>query len=83
VSDDALIVDLNDGRTISVPLGWYPRLMHSSPEERRGWRLIGGGQGVHWDGLDEDVSVENLLTGRRSGESQDSYRRWLASRERS
>jgi hypothetical protein len=80
ITEDTLSVDLSDGRTISVPIGWYPRLLHAAPEELINWRLIGGGQGIHWDALDEDISVENLLTGRSSGESQESYKRWLASR---
>ena len=81
VTDDALVVELSDGRTVSVPLAWYPRLLHGTAGERRGWRLIGGGEGVHWPDLDEDISVEGLLAGRPSGESQRSLKRWLASRE--
>lgn len=80
VSEDALTVELVDARSISVPLAWYPRLLHGRPEERRKWRLIGGGEGIHWDELDEDVSVEGLLAGRRSGESQLSLKRWLEAR---
>lgn len=80
VSGDTLTVDLSDGRTISAPLAWYPRLLHGSPSERRDWRLIGRGQGIHWEGLDEDISVEGLLAGRASGESQASLKRWLESR---
>lgn len=80
VSKDKLTVDLSDGRTISAPLAWYPRLLHGSPSERRDWRLIGRGQGIHWNGLDEDISVEGLLAGRASGESQASLKRWLESR---
>lgn len=80
ISDDAITVELNDARILSVPLAWYPRLLHGSPEERRNWRLIGNGEGIHWDDLDEDVSVENLLAGRRSGESQESLKKWLSSR---
>jgi hypothetical protein len=80
VTDDTLCVDLSDGRSISVPLAWYPRLQHASPAERRRWRLIGKGVGLHWDDLDEDVSVEGLLAGRSSGESQLSFKRWLAAR---
>jgi hypothetical protein len=76
-----LTVDLEDGRTLTVPVGWYPRLAHGTPVERRRWRLIEGGTGIHWPGLDEDVSVEGLLAGRPSGESQSSFRRWLAERE--
>jgi hypothetical protein len=80
VSDDTLTVDLSDGRTISAPIAWYPRLAQGTLAERRNWRLIGGGEGIHWPDLDEDVSVDGLLTGRRSGESQTSLQRWLASR---
>ncbi len=80
VSEEALSVDLSDGRTLSVPLVWYPRLMHATPEERNHWRLIGGGHGIHWEALDEDISVENLLAGKPSGESQRSLKRWLAGR---
>jgi len=78
VADDTLTIELSDGRTISVPLAWYPRLLHGSPEERAQWRLIGQGAGIHWPDLDEDVSVEGLLAGRPSGESQASFKRWLA-----
>ena len=77
VTDDTLTVELSDGRTISVPLGWYPRLVHATPEERGNWALIGGGQEIHWSDLDEDISVGNLLVGRKSGESERSFRQWL------
>ncbi|MBZ5618287.1 MAG: DUF2442 domain-containing protein [Acidobacteriia bacterium] len=80
-SDEALAVDLADGRTITVPLAWFPRLSHGSPTERANWRLIGGGVGIHWPDLDEDISVESLLAGRRSGETQESLRRWLQARK--
>ena len=80
-SDDALIVDLADGRTITVPLAWFPRLAHGTPAERTNWRLIGRGVGIHWPDLDEDISVESLLAGRRSGETQASLRRWLGARK--
>lgn len=80
VTDDALIVDLNDGRAISAPLAWFPRLLHASSKERGRWRLIGRGQGIHWDDLDEDISVEGLLAGRVSGESQASFKRWMDGR---
>lgn len=80
ISDDSLSVELGDGRTIAVPLAWFPRLAHGSKEERADWRLIGKGLGIHWDALDEDISVENLITGRPSGESQSSFERWLAKR---
>ncbi|MEW6349456.1 MAG: DUF2442 domain-containing protein [Thermodesulfobacteriota bacterium] len=80
VTEDALKVDLDDGRTISVPLAWYPRLLHGCQEERDNWRLIGKGTGIHWPDLDEDISVENILAGRPSGESQSSLKRWLDQR---
>ncbi len=79
-SDDALVVDLADGRTITVPLAWFPRLAHGTPTERANWRLIGKGEGIHWPDLDEDISVESLLAGRRSGETQESLGRWLQGR---
>jgi len=81
VSDDALVVDLADGRTITAPLAWFPRLAHGTAGERANWRLIAGGEGIHWPELDEDISVESLLAGRRSGETQESLRRWLERRE--
>ena len=70
LTDDTLGVDLSDGRTISVPLAWYPRLLHATTEERSNWRPIGNGQGIHWGDIDEDISVEGLLAGRASGASQ-------------
>ncbi|MFZ1729998.1 MAG: DUF2442 domain-containing protein [Bacteroidota bacterium] len=81
ITDDTLSVDLSDGRTISVPLGWYPRLSHGSREERNIWRLIGRGKGIHWEELDEDLSVEQLLAGVPSGESQSSLSHWLSKRD--
>lgn len=81
VTDDALIVDLVDGRTISVPLSWYPRLAHGSVAERSHWRFIGEGEGIHWPALDEDISIDGLLAGRRSAESQRSLRTWLENRK--
>ncbi|MBI3738712.1 MAG: DUF2442 domain-containing protein [Chloroflexi bacterium] len=80
VTDDALIVDLSDGRTVSVPLAWFPRLLHGSSAERNKWRLIGDGEGIHWPDLDEDISVENLISGKPSGESQKSFKKWLEAR---
>jgi hypothetical protein len=79
-TDDALSVDLTDGRTITVPLAWYPRLAHATPAERSHWRLIGDGEGVHWPDLDEDVRIMNLVLGEPSGESQTSLDRWLRQR---
>jgi hypothetical protein len=80
VTADTLAVDLSDGRTISVPLAWYPRLLHGTQTERNNCRFIGDGVGIHWPDLDEDISVENLLAGRPSGESQSSFKRWLEKR---
>ena len=80
VTEDTLTVDLSDGRTVSVPLAWFPRLQHASPEERKNWRFIGRGQGIHWADIDEDLSVEGLLAGKPSGESQTSFKKWLAAR---
>lgn len=81
VTEDTLVVDLVDGRTVSVPLLWYPRLAYGTPTERANWRLIGRGEGIHWPDLDEDISVAGLLAGRPSGETQTSLRRWLESRQ--
>jgi hypothetical protein len=80
VTDDSLIVDLIDGRTVSAPLAWYPRLLHGQPEERANWRLVGQGEGIHWPDLDEDISAENILFGQPSGESQRSLSSWLQAR---
>ena len=66
VTEDTLSVDLLDGRTIAVPLAWYPRLSHGTTKERKHWRLIGQGEGINWPDLDEDVSVASLLAGRPS-----------------
>src|SRR5258708_24542747 len=82
VTDDTVAVDLADGRTIAVPLAWYPRLANSTQKERDSWRLIAGGLGIHWPEIDEDISVGNLLAGQRSGESQNSLSKWLATRTR-
>ena len=80
LTEDALVVDLADGRTVSVPLAWYPRLLQGSQGERANHRLIGEGEGIHWPDLDEDVSVENILAGRVSGEGSQSFARWLEAR---
>jgi hypothetical protein len=79
-SDEALSVDLTDGRTITIPLLWFPRLSHGTPPERDNWRLIGGGEGIQWPDLDEDISIASLLSGRRSGETPDSFLRYLNTR---
>jgi hypothetical protein len=81
VTEDTLSVDLSDRRTISVPLEWFPRLVQATAEERNNWRLIGRGHGIHWEDLDEDISVEGLLAGKPSGESQASFKKWLNQRQ--
>jgi hypothetical protein len=78
LTDDTLSVDLSDGRSISVPIAWFIRLLHSTEQEGNNWRLIGKGQGIHWEDIDEDISIEGLLAGRPSGESQKSFKKWLA-----
>jgi len=80
VTEDTLTVELSDGRSLSVPLAWFPRLVHATPAERKNWRLIGRGYGIHWNKLDEDISVEGLLAGKSSGENQASFGKWLAKR---
>ena len=83
LSDDTLTIDLEDGRTVSIPIGWYPRLQHGTMDERNNWRFIGKGEGIHWPDLDEDISVEDLIAGIPSGESQRSLQKWLDSRTNS
>ena len=80
IRDEKLIVDLADGRTLVVPLEWYPRLVHALPKERLNWNLLGNGYAIEWPDLDEHIGVEGLLAGRQSGESRKSFERWLANR---
>jgi hypothetical protein len=80
VTLDTLAIELSDGLTISVPLGWFPRLEHGRPDERSNWRLIGKGHGIYWPDLDEDISFDGLLAGKPSGESQASFKKWLQKR---
>lgn len=80
ITDDSLTVDLDDGRTIAVPIGWYPRLAYGTSTERENVQIAGGGYGLHWPDLDEDIGVEGLLLGKRSTESPASFARWLAQR---
>ena len=80
ITETDLVIALTDGRTLSVPLYWYPRLTHATVEERRHWQLLGDGYAIEWPDLDEHIGVEGLLAGRRSGESERSFQRWLESR---
>lgn len=80
VTADTVRVELADGRSISVPLAWFPRLLHGTPEERSHFRFTGGGEGIHWPDLGEDISIEGFVVGRPSGESQRSLQRWLEAR---
>jgi hypothetical protein len=81
ITENNLTVSLADGRTITVPLEWFPRLVHATGAERKNWRLIGKGEGLHWPELDEDISIQDLLLGRRSAESRTSFERWLQKRK--
>ena len=77
---DRFTLRFSDGRTLTVPLDWYPRLLHASARERSQWRLVGDGAGLHWPGIEEDISLQSLLAGRRSMESEKSFAKWLAAR---
>ena len=80
MTTETFIVDLADGRSIAVPLSWYPRLHYGTSQERQNWQLLGDGYAVEWPDLDEHIGIEGLLAGRRSGESPKSLERWLAAR---
>jgi hypothetical protein len=80
-SEDSLTVRLDDGRSLSVPLAWYPRLLDGTVAERENYELIGEGEGIHWPELDEDISVQGLLAGRRSAESAASLAKWRQRRQ--
>ncbi|RQW79685.1 MAG: DUF2442 domain-containing protein [Geobacter sp.] len=81
VADDDLVLDLADGRSIHVPLSWYPRLFYASASERRKFHFLGDSYAIEWSDLDEHIGIEGLLAGRHSGESQKSLKRWLVSRQ--
>ena len=80
VTDENLIVGLVDGRSLTVPLSWYPRLLKASQKERQNWQLLGDGYAIEWIDLDEHIGIEGLLAGRKSGESHSSFERWLSIR---
>ena len=81
VTGDTLAVDLTDGRRVSAPLAWYPRLLHATSEERGNWRLVAWGEGIYWPDVDEDISVASIMAGRPSAESAASLQRWLTARK--
>ena len=76
ITDEILTISLEDGRVVNVPISWYPRLSNALPEHRVVWEFIGGGHGIHWPELDEDISVENVLLGQPSGEGARSFAKW-------
>jgi len=78
--DENMVVELADGRSLRIPLEWYPRLFHGAPKERQNWQLLGDGDAIEWPDLDEHIGVEGLLAGRRSVESQKSIQKWLSLR---
>jgi hypothetical protein len=81
-TDDKLVVNLADDRTLVVLLSWYPRLFHASSQKRRNWQLLGEGYAIEWPELDEHIGIEGLLAGRHSAESEQSLQRWLSARAR-
>lgn len=82
VTDKKLLVELEDGRSIAIPLEWYPRLLHGTAAERQNYQLLGDGYAIEWPELDEHIGLEGLLAGRRSSEGQRSLERWLVGRRR-
>ena len=81
IQDVEFVVECSDGTAVHVPFDWFPRLFHATPEERKDWMLMDDGRGIHWESIDEDISIPGLVAGRRSGESEKSLARWLANRE--
>jgi hypothetical protein len=81
INEDSMFVELADGRALIVPLAWFPRLWYGTAKERENFEIIGDGSNLHWPDLDEDVSITGLLAGRRSGESRESLKKWLAKHE--
>lgn len=78
VTEHQLELDLSDGRSVTVPISWYPRLSHARREDLENWELTGRGYGVHWSALDEDISVKNILVGEGSAESAQAFEKWKA-----
>jgi hypothetical protein len=82
IDDEQLTLSLEDGRVVSVPLSWYPRLCYGSPQERQHFQISGAGFGIHWPDLDEDIGVEGILLGKKSMESQASFQQWMEKRKK-
>ena len=80
ITEKKLLLELEDGRSIAIPLEWYPRLLHGTVAERQNYQLLGDGYAIEWPELDEHIGIEGLLAGRRSSESKKSLERWLAGR---
>jgi hypothetical protein len=83
VTEEKLVIELVDGRSLIIPLSWYPRLLNASHQEKQNWQLLGDGYAIEWIDLDEHIGIEGLLAGKRSGESHKSFARWLATRSAS
>jgi hypothetical protein len=81
ITDEKLIVNLVDGRSLIIPLSWYPRLLHATQKERENWEILGDGYAIAWDDLDEHIGIDGLLAGKSSGESDRSFKRWLITRQ--
>ena len=82
LTSSQLKVKLADGRSLSVPLAWFPRLQHGSRAERKNWQIFGEGSAIEWPDLDEHIGVDGLLAGRRSSESKKSLEKWLGGRRK-
>lgn len=82
ITEDTLSVDLEDGRTVSVPIGWYPRLVQGTPAECAHFQISGAGYGIHWPDLDEDIGVDGFLLSKKSRESPSSLERWIQNRRK-
>jgi len=81
IYNNILSIELDDERTISIPLSWYPRLQHATLDELKDWKIIGHGYGIAWETIDEHISITGILAGRKSGESPASFQKWLAVRK--
>ncbi len=82
IFENRFVTTFEDGRSLSIPLSWYPRLLHATPQELNSWIILGDGYAIEWPDIDEHIGVEGLLAGKRSGESQKSFEKWLSSRSK-